>query len=228
MTRVLCLVSLFAVALAGCTTHIAPYRAKKRRYKMGSYERPSNVGTGSLYVGGGRGLFEDAVASRIGDILVIVIDEQESASRDSTTQLERKNTVANSIGNALGLMAKLQSKFPSVDPAKLLGADSSSQFAGTGKIQRGGKLNATLPVRVRKRMPNGDLYIEGTKVVMVGAEEHHLYVSGLVRREDISQNNTVLSSRIADAEIEYTGRGDVSDHQRPGWFGRLMGKIWPF
>ena len=77
-------------------------------------------------------------------------------------------------------------------------------------------------------MPNGDLYVEGSKVVMVGNEEHHIYVSGIVMSMDIDADNSVASSRIADAEIEYTGRGDISDQQRQGWLSRTMGKVWPF
>jgi flagellar L-ring protein precursor FlgH len=63
---------------------------------------------------------------------------------------------------------------------------------------------------------------------MVGHEEKHIYLSGIVRRIDIAEDNTVPSSRIADAEIEYTGRGDVSDTQRRGWLSRTIGKLWPF
>ena len=63
---------------------------------------------------------------------------------------------------------------------------------------------------------------------MVGNEEQHIYVSGIVRRRDIDPDNTVPSSRIADAEIEYTGRGDVSDQQRRAWGNRLLAKLWPF
>jgi flagellar L-ring protein FlgH len=77
-------------------------------------------------------------------------------------------------------------------------------------------------------LPSGDLFIEGTKVLMVGEEEHHIYVSGVVRKIDIAEDDTIPSSRIADAEIEYTGRGDISDTQRRGWLGRLLSKIWPF
>ena len=77
-------------------------------------------------------------------------------------------------------------------------------------------------------MPNGDLFVEGTNVVMVSNEEHHLYVSGVVRQVDILANNTIPSSRIANAEIEYIGRGDVNDQQRPGWGARALTRGAPF
>ena len=76
--------------------------------------------------------------------------------------------------------------------------------------------------------PNGDLYLEGTKVILINAEEYHLYISGLVRPSDIAQDNTVASNRVADAQVEFTGRGDVADQQRKGWFGRMWDTINPF
>ena len=83
-------------------------------------------------------------------------------------------------------------------------------------------------MRVSKEMPNGDLFLEGTKVVLINNEEYHLYVSGLVRPTDISPDNSVQSTRIADAQIEFTGRGDLADQQRKGWMIRLLDTMNPF
>ncbi len=226
----LCCAALVSVGLvaAGCTTHIAPYRPKKRRFNPGDYASAPKRAPGSLYAAGDSGLFEDAVARRVGDILVIRIDERDSGSQNATANLGRKDDSSFAVPKAFGLAAKLQEKFPSVDPTALFGASRETKFTGSGQSIRQGNLSATLPVRVRKVMPNGDLYVEGTKVVMVGNEEHHIYVSGLVMAMDIEGDNTVASSRIADAEIEYTGRGDISDQQRQGWMSRTLGKVWPF
>ena len=95
-------------------------------------------------------------------------------------------------------------------------------------MQREGRLEAILPVRVRQILPNGDLYVEGNKVVQVGAESHHLYISGIVRPSDVRTDNSVPSSRVADAQIAYAGSGDVSDQQRPGWLTRQLNRVWPF
>ena len=213
--------------IASCTSHIAPYRPKHRTFDAGEYGAPRIARGGSLYAGGA-GLFEDRAASRIGDILVIRIDERDAASRNGSTKLSKKDEASYAVPEALGLMAALQSRFPGVNPAQLFSSQSETSFAGNGAIDKKGKLEATLPVRVKKILPNGDLYVEGTKVVMVGAEEQHIYVSGLVRAEDVAADNSVPSSRVADAEIEYTGRGDVSDQQRRGWLARALAKIWPF
>ncbi len=89
-------------------------------------------------------------------------------------------------------------------------------------------LTATVPAIVRKVLPNGNLFIEGHRVVLVNSEEQHFYISGVVRPIDIDQENSIKSSQIADAEIEFTGRGVLSDNQHQGWLSRYFGWIWPF
>jgi flagellar L-ring protein precursor FlgH len=219
---------LLALAAVACTTHIAPYRPKQRRFTPGDYaERPAAKGS-SLYAGGARGLFEDDRAGRVGDIIIISISESETATRQATTKLSRTNDQSFGVQSSMGILDTIAAAHPSFNPASLLGATSASAFEGDGSVARSGLLVATLPVRVRRVLVNGDLFVEGTKVIMVDHEEHHLYVSGIIHPTDIDDNNTVPSSRLADAEIEYTGRGDMSDQQRPGWLSRILTKVWPF
>ncbi len=213
---------------AGCATHIAPYKPKKRELDVGTYDKAPEATGPSLWSDNQAGFFEDNRARRVGDILVVKIDESDQATRDDTTNLDRKGSNEFGAAASMGLVNALAAKIPNADPAALLGTSSSQSFAGSGRIQRRGSLQATLPVRIRKVMPNSDLYIEGTKVVLIGNEEQHLYVSGIVRAADVSPDNSVLSSRIAEAEIEVTGRGDVSSQQRPGWASRFLSKLWPF
>jgi flagellar L-ring protein precursor FlgH len=77
-------------------------------------------------------------------------------------------------------------------------------------------------------MPNGDLFVEGTKVVMINHEENHLYISGVVRMTDIGPDNSVVSTRIAEAQVEFTGRGDVADQVERGWLTKILDSINPF
>jgi flagellar L-ring protein precursor FlgH len=216
------------VVAAGCASHIAPYHAKHRTLDAGEFGARSRPAGGSLYAEGTPGLFEDHNASRIGDILVIKIDEKDVASHQADTQLNRSDATSYGVPAAVGLVAALTAKYPGVDPAKLLSTTSDQKFSGNGQVKREGTVTAVLPVRVVQILPSGDLFVEGTKIVMVGEEEHHIYVSGIVRRLDIADDDSVPSSRIADAEIEYTGRGDISDTQRRGWLSRTLSKLWPF
>jgi len=218
----------FTTFALGCASHIAPYRAKHRKFNAGEYAERSRPTGGSLYAEGTPGLFEDHNASRVGDILVVKIDEKDVASHQADTTLNKTDATTYGLPAALGFMAALKAKYPDVDPAKLFSSTTDQKFTGNGAVKREGTVTATLPVRVVQVLPTGDLFIEGTKVVMVGAEEHHIYVSGIVRRVDIAEDDSVPSSRIADAEIEYTGRGDISDTQRRGWLARTLSKLWPF
>jgi flagellar L-ring protein precursor FlgH len=212
----------------GCASHIAPYHPKHRKLDPGEFGQRSMPLNGSLYAEGASGLFEDHNASRIGDILVIKIDESDNASHNADTTLNKNDATNYGIPAALGLVAAIKAKYPDVDPAKLLSTTVDQKFTGSGGVKRTGTFTATLPVRVVQILPSNDIFVEGTKVVMVGEEEHHIYVSGIVRRIDIADDDTIPSSRISDAEIEYTGRGDISDTQRRGWLSRTLSKLWPF
>lgn len=228
--RALSIAAALAVAgaAAGCVDHIAPYHAKHRVYDGGHYARGPGPSDGSLYAAGAPGMFEDQIAGRVGDILVVRIDERDLATHEADTKLDRADDTSYGMPAAIGLLAALQKKYPDADPAALFGTTTSQKFKGAGSTQRRGTFSATLPVRVAQVLDNGDLFVEGTKVVMVGNEEHHIYLSGVVRRIDIADDDTVPSSRIADAEIEYVGRGDISDTQRRGWLSRILSKVWPF
>lgn len=219
---------LALLVVTGCASHIAPYHAKHRTLETGEFGTRSKPASGSLYAEGAPGLFEDHSASRIGDILVIRIDEKDVASHQADTKLDKTDATSYGVPAAVGLLSALTAKFPGVDPAKLFSTTTDQKFTGAGAVKREGNVSAILPVRVVQILPSGDLFIEGTKVVMVGAEEHHIYVSGVVRRVDIAEDDSVPSSRIADAEIEYTGSGDISDTQRRGWLARAMSTLWPF
>ena len=216
------------VVALGCASHIAPYHAKHRKLDVAQFAQRSRPSGGSLYAEGTPGFFEDHSASRVGDILVIKIDEKDVASHNADTTLNKSDATTYGLPAAVGLLGAIKAKYPDVDPAKLLSSTTDQKFTGTGAVKREGTVTATLPVRVVQIMPSGDLFVEGTKVVMVGAEEHHIYVSGIVRRVDIAEDDSVPSSRIAEAEIEYTGRGDLSDTQRRGWLARALSKLWPF
>lgn len=209
----------------GCVEHIAPYRAKHREYDPGKCNAAARIAPGSLFASNSRSLFENDRAHRLCDVVTVIVEEADSGSHDANAQLNSSNSGSMDLPGVLDLMKKV---VPSLDLKTLLGFASQSKFAGQGQIQKNGKLTAHISVRVRQVFDNGDLFIEGTKVVMVGAEEHHLYVSGVARPQDIALDGTISSTRLADAEIEFAGRGDINDTQRPGWLSRLMKKLWPY
>ena len=116
MTRIIVFLIGIAFVFSACTTHIAPYKQKKRSFKVPDYPSPPEARGGSLLSPGMRGFFEDDTASRVGDTLVVLVNEEESATRNATTKLSKKNETAYSVASGLGLMAALKEKFPSIDP----------------------------------------------------------------------------------------------------------------
>jgi flagellar L-ring protein precursor FlgH len=215
----------------GCEPpHIGDYVPKQRDYEPGKYAAsdPSFAPSpGSLFSDAQRGYFEDLRSSRVGDIVLIEIDEQADASGDSSTDLARTGSLDMGIGNVFGLLTAVKAAMPELDPSHMLSFFNESDFSGRGNTSRKGTLRGRIAVRISKQMPNGDLFLEGTKVIMINNEEYHLYVSGLARAVDIAADNSVASSRIADAEVEFTGRGDLADQQRKGLLGRALDKVNP-
>lgn len=226
-------VGLVLAGLAiGCgPRHIQAFTPRHRIYEAGAYAQQSadaKPTNGSLFSEANSGWLEDTRAVRVGDFVVIKIDEKSNAKGNSTTNLSQDSSTTGGANALLGLVPALKKAYPDIDPTKLIDIASKSSFSGAGDTQRNGELTGSIAVRVSKEMPNGDLFLEGTKVVMINNEEYHLYISGLVRRVDIGQDDTIASSRIADAQIEFTGRGDIADQQRKGWLSKLVETINPF
>lgn len=218
-------------ALGGCgPKHVAPFTPRQRVYHPGEYAQDSahaQKSAGSLFSEAKAGWLEDTRAKRVGDFVVITIDEQANAKGAATTNLKREGDGSTGFNALLGLVPALKRQYPGMDTEKLLEFASKANFAGEGDTARNGELKGSIAVRVTKEMPNGDLFLEGTKVVLINNEEYHLYVSGLIRPDDITPDNSIGSSRIADAQIEFTGRGDINDQQRKGWLARLLDTMNP-
>jgi flagellar L-ring protein precursor FlgH len=218
-------------AAAGCgPAHTGAYKQKRREYVVDAQtdKKSAAVSEGSLWQDGRPAsmLFTDARALHINDLVVINIEEIASASRSANTDLTRQSTAAAKVDAFLGLLSKLQKV--GLDPNLNVGGSSSSTFQGDGNSGRSENFTATVPALVRKVLPNGNLFVEGHRVVLVNNEEQHFYISGVVRPIDIDQQNSVKSSMIADAEIEFVGAGDLTDNQKQGFLARYLGWLWPW
>lgn len=188
--------------------------------------------TGSLWQeeNGRAYLYEDMRAMRVGDILTVKIVEKHKGSKSADTAAQRESTMENSLaGTGVGYIG-----IPGIrlgDEARRglgIDASASNKFSGKGATNREGTLTGTISVIVTEVSPNGDLRVEGHREVSVNAEKQLMTISGIVRRVDVDTKNTVLSSAIADAKIEYTGLGVLDDVQRPGWLVRILDWIYPF
>jgi flagellar L-ring protein precursor FlgH len=215
--------------LWACVGHIKPYERKSRVYEGDEYApRGTGRNIGSLWSESGVTLFEDHRAAGLGDIITVRIEERSDATRDASTSTKRESESSFGVGAFFGTIARVVAKDPNLKPEELFKSISAAEFGGAGSTKRSGELVGTLPVRIKKVMPNGDFFAEGNKIILINDEETFLYLSGVVRPMDIQPDNSVSSSRLADVELEYTGRGVVSDRQSPGWFSRVLDHVWPF
>ncbi len=173
-------------------------------------------------------LFIDTKARRVGDIVTIKIVESASATNKASTKTGRKSSVSGGIDNFFNMEKRYPSTHPFVNPFSKVSGGLESDFDGSGTTQRSGALTAFITTRVVDVLPNGNLKIEGAREVKVNNEKQLIKLSGTIRPRDISPDNIILSTYVADAGIEYSGSGIVNDRQRPGWAARLLNIVWPF
>ena len=182
--------------------------------------------SGSLWQASSTGLADDLKARNRGDIVTVVISENASASKQASTATSRASTLSAGMPNLLGL-----EKTPIkgwMDLANLLNASFATKFDGSGSTSRQETLQATISTKVVDVLPNGNLNIEGRRNVKVNNEDQIIVLTGTVRSRDVSSENTISSSLIADARINYSGKGIISERQKPGWLMNALDAVWPF
>ena len=174
---------------------------------------------GSLFSGeNGRNMFfVDRKARAVNDVVTVRIADVTSATGQANTNTNRASSVAGSLDNVFGYK-----------PGNVVDAQLKFGFDGKGTTTRKNALSATVTAVVREVFPNGNLFVEGSKEVIINNERQYLTVTGVVRPEDIAPDNSVSSDLLADARLVYSGRGVLSDKQRPGLLGRVVDFVWPF
>lgn len=180
----------------------------------------------SLWRPGARSFFKDQRASRVGDIVTVVVNMNDAANVKNSTSAVRAGSENAGIPNLFGL-ENLMEKVP-MDPSKLIGLTSNNSNVGTGQIQRNENVTLRLAGVITQVLPNGNLVVLASQQFRVNSELRVLTVSGVIRPEDIQSDNTVLHDRMAEARISYGGRGVVTDLQSPRWGQEALDAILPF
>ena len=180
----------------------------------------------SLWRNGSRAFFKDQRAPQIGDILTVMVNITDKAAIANETQRSRSSKDNSQVDSFLG-----QRKLPILNdktPTTLLATDSSSSTDGKGSVNRSEALQTNVAAVVTQILPNGNLVVEGKQEVRVNFEVRELIVAGIVRPEDIQSDNTIDSTKIAQARIAYGGRGQISDVQQPRYGQQVMDVLLPF
>lgn len=174
-----------------------------------------------------KSMFADKRAGSVGDIVTILVQENQAATKKNTTKTARTSSTDASISSFLhgpgasGLLTK-----GGQYPAMKLGAKNA--FDGGGQIDNAETITARIAVKVVDVLPNRQLIIEGRRQTSFGGEQQEAILRGSIRSEDITSGNTVFSYNVADATIQYLSKGAVTDTQKKGWFTKTWDKVSPF
>lgn len=192
-------------------------------------QQPQPANANSLWKVGARTFFGDQRAARVGDILTVQIDIDDSARTQNSTTTSRTSGQTMGFPHLFGLESSLGKILPGgFDPSAAIETGSTSNKAGAGAVTRSEKISLTIAAVVTGVLPNGNMIIQGTQEVMTNGELRRLTVSGIVRPEDISAANTIRHTQIAEARIAYGGRGDISRVQKTPAGQGLVEAFSPF
>jgi flagellar L-ring protein precursor FlgH len=189
--------------------------------------QPAVYNPNSLWRNGSRAFFKDQRAMQVGDIMTVKVKITDKAAIENGTKRSRDSKedsgVTDFIGSKLltGDAAKLM-------PGKILTADSTASTDNKGSVNRQEALSTNVAAVVTQVLPNGNLVVEGKQEVRVNFEIRELIVAGIVRPEDIESDNTIESTKIAQARIAYGGRGQITDVQQPRYGQQVMDILLPF
>lgn len=183
------------------------------------------VTTGSLYkTGWSNGLYSDTKARRVGDIITVLLQENTQASKTAKTETKKETDAS------LSPLVGLNGLAPTIDGNTLqLGIESDGKFKGDAKSNQSNSLNGQISVHVMRALPNGNLIIRGEKWLTLNTGQEFIRLTGIVRAEDVSAENTIESTRVANARISYSGKGSLAETQEAGWLSQFfMSSVWPF
>jgi flagellar L-ring protein precursor FlgH len=180
----------------------------------------------SLWRNGSRAFFKDQRAHQVGDLLTVTVNITDQANFANETQRDRSSKEDSGITNiGAGVFSAGAQRALT---GRMLTTDSTSQFDGKGSIQRQETLQTNVAGVVTQVLPNGNLVVEGKQEIRVNYEIRELIVAGIVRPEDIQSDNTIDSTKIAQARISYGGRGQIFDFQQPRYGQQVTDILLPF
>ena len=215
-----------ALLLTACasTEHQATPMADDTYYAPMEPELPATnvVPTGSLFNKmASDSLYSDAKARRVGDIITVTLQESTQATKNAKNEYgsETENTL-NPVTGFGGLPINLGSK------SIQFGLDSTNDFKGDSKADQSNSLSGNISVNVLRVYPNGNLMIRGEKWIQLNTGNEYIRLTGIIRQQDIDSGNTIVSTKVANARIEYSGTGSFHRGQQPGWFSKFFTSDW--
>jgi flagellar L-ring protein precursor FlgH len=179
---------------------------------------------GSLYQDSyGLALFGDRKAHFVGDIITITLSEKTVSKKSSNVNVKKDNTTALNAGPVLGTTPSFKGMTLETTLAQ------KRQFGGNAGADQSNSLDGNITVTVAEVLPNGNLVVRGEKWMTLNSGDEFIRISGIVRPDDVATDNTVVSTRLANAKISYSGTGSLADSQNMGWLSKFFNSgLWPF
>ncbi len=190
--------------------------------------QPASYSPNSLWRNGSRAFFKDQRAHQVGDILTVKVKITDKATLENESGRSRKNSEDSGVDNFFGRNTLWAPLNKVAVPGRIFTADSSGSSDGKGTIDRKEELMTNIAAVITQLLPNGNLVVEGKQEIRVNFEIRELIVAGIVRPEDIESDNTIDSSKIAQARIAYGGRGQLTDVQQPRYGQQALDVLLPF
>ncbi len=199
-------ISVLAVLVAGCAVSLQ---------------------AGSIWPAGGVGMVADHKAAHTGDILTVLVQESANASSTQNKQSSRKSSINDAVQQfifppAVSGLGTHAGQLPN------LAVTGASDYTGGGQVSNSQSVTSQAAVLVTDVLPNGNMVIEGVRLVSFSGETQYVVLHGLVRPDDVASNNTVLSSSIAEARVEFVNKGTLVDAEKTGWLQRVYDMLRPF
>ncbi|NWB91823.1 flagellar basal body L-ring protein FlgH [Pseudomonas agarici] len=231
MNRLFSILALSGVAaLAGCVN--PPPKPNDPYYApvLPRTPLPAAANNGSIYQAGfEQNLYSDRKAFRVGDIITITLNEATQASKNASSNLSKKSATNIGLSSLFGSTPNTNNPLGGGDLSLSAGYSGNRATDGSAKAGQSNSLTGSITVTVADVLPNGIIAVRGEKWMTLNTGDELVRIAGLVRADDISTDNTVSSTRVADARITYSGTGSFADTSQPGWFDRFfLSPLWPF
>ncbi len=239
--RRLLLVSLILTLLSGCAAQRLDHDPKYAPVRpQAVITKPQN--TGAIYLTSNNiNLFETVKAHRVGDILTVVFDEKTTGKKETKTEDKKGMTVGLSNPTVFGKAVTTDATTGNANADTGLGlanellqalnmsVASNNDFKSKGKSEQKNSLTGNIGVTVVEVLPNGNLVVQGEKLVTINQGDEYIQLSGIIRGRDVGLDNKISSSKVANAQIVYSGVGLTHDSNSGGWGSRFfLSDVWPF
>jgi len=220
----ICLVSILALSACAALTREHPVPDDPRYAPIpASSMRTGEMVTGSIYQANRNfSFYGDQVALNVGDILTVVLQENTSASKSADTTYDKDDEINLNEATILGNNIRFKGMGLLTDPSM------ERAFDGAASSDQSNSLQGSISVTVSEVLPNGVLRIQGEKWLKLNQGDEYIRLTGLVRPQDIGTDNTIASSKVADARIAYGGTGEFDQVNRQGWLSRFFNSEWWF